>query len=117
MKKLFINQKFLLILCLGILGNLNSYELRADNNANFIIKSSFTVQSITGKVMDSDGLPLIGVNVLIKGTDRGTITDVDGSFTIDANPGDVLEISYLGYTTQEIVVTNETMYSAQMHNS
>ena len=112
MKKLFVNQKFLYILCVGILLSFNSHDLKANNDA--INSTFYTVQSITGKVVDSDGLPLIGVNVLVKGTDRGTITDIDGSFTLDANPGDVLEISYLGYTTQEIVITNQTMYNVTM---
>lgn len=114
MKKFFVNQKFLFVLCLGILVSLNSHELKAENDAKIYSSTFYTVQSITGKVVDSEGLPLIGVNILIKGTNRGTITDIDGSFTIDAEPGEILEISYLGYSTQEIVVTNETMYSIAM---
>ena len=59
---------------------------------------------IKGNVSDADG-GLIGASVKIKGTNVGTMTDMDGNFTIDAKKGDVLVISYIGYTTQEITVT------------
>ncbi|EJW97726.1 TonB-dependent receptor [gut metagenome] len=65
-------------------------------------------RTITGTVSDDMG-PLIGVNVLVKGTTVGAITDMDGKFTLvttEANP--VLQISYIGYTTQEIAVKGNT---------
>ena len=77
-------------------------------------ETNMTVQSITGKVMDADGEALIGVNVLVKGTDRGTITDIDGSYTIDANPGDVLVFSYVGFRDQEVVVGSEGSYNVTL---
>jgi len=69
---------------------------------------------ISGMVLDSDNDPVIGANVLVKGTTRGTVTDIDGSFTIDAQPEDVLVISYLGFETQEIVVGNQTNISVEL---
>ena len=52
-------------------------------------------QTITGTIKDNDsGEPLIGVNVLVKGTSRGTITDFDGNYSIDASEGDVLVLGY-----------------------
>jgi len=59
---------------------------------------------IKGNVSDADG-GLIGASVKIKGTNVGTLTDMDGNFAIAAKRGDVLVISYMGYTTQEIKVT------------
>lgn len=59
---------------------------------------------IRGTVLSSDGDPLQGVNILIKGTNRGTNTDSRGEFTIDAKRGDVLVISYVGYQSQEVSV-------------
>ncbi|WP_029034439.1 SusC/RagA family TonB-linked outer membrane protein [Salinimicrobium terrae] len=61
---------------------------------------------ITGTVIDDSGMPLPGANVIIKGTSTGTLTDFDGNFSIEAAPGDVLVISYIGYTPQEVVVTD-----------
>ena len=61
-------------------------------------------QSITvsGVVKDNLGEPVIGASVLIKGTTTGTITDFDGNFTLQANQGDIIAISFIGYKTQEL---------------
>ena len=58
--------------------------------------------SITGSVRDASGEPIIGANVLVKGTTTGTLTDYDGNFTINCRPGSTLVISFLGYKTVEI---------------
>jgi TonB-dependent starch-binding outer membrane protein SusC len=61
--------------------------------------------SISGIVTDAaNNEPLIGANVLIKGTGTGTITDIDGTYALKANAGDVLVFSYAGYTDQETTV-------------
>ena len=62
---------------------------------------------ITGKVVDSNGEPIIGANVLAKGTTNGSITDVDGNFTIEADPRSILEISYIGYKSVEVAVNGK----------
>ncbi len=62
------------------------------------------VQIITGTIVDNFGEPVIGANVLVKGTTNGTITDIDGNYSVEANPQDVLEISYIGYLTKEVPV-------------
>ena len=60
---------------------------------------------VTGKVTDSQtGEPLVGCNILVKGTFEGTTTLNGGSYSLEANPGDVLVVSYIGYVTQEISV-------------
>src|SRR5580698_3845463 len=64
---------------------------------------------ITGKVVATDGTPVAGVNVVVKGSKRGTSTNVSGTFSIEANNGDVLVFSYVGYTTQEVVVSSSTL--------
>ncbi|MFA5416952.1 MAG: TonB-dependent receptor [Bacteroidales bacterium] len=73
-----------------------------------IFSASLSAQNsfdVSGKVLDASGEPLIGVNVTIKGTNTGTITDFDGNFMIKgAKAGDVLLVSYIGYTGKDIVV-------------
>ncbi len=65
--------------------------------------------TITGKVTDaSDNTPLPGVNVIIKGTTIGTVTDGNGSFSIKASDGDVLQLSSVGYITEEIQLAGQT---------
>ncbi len=66
------------------------------------------VERISGSVKDSAGEPLIGASVMIKGTGSGTVTDVDGSFVIDAPSTATLVITYTGYTTVEIPVGTQT---------
>ncbi|WMQ63792.1 SusC/RagA family TonB-linked outer membrane protein [Imtechella halotolerans] len=65
-------------------------------------------QIITGNVVDSNGLPIPGVSVYIKDTNRGTSTDEKGNFTITANSGESIVFSYLGFITQEKTVTSDT---------
>lgn len=62
--------------------------------------------SISGTVVDTNGDPIIGANVIVKGTTNGMISDMDGNFHLDNVPGDgILQISYIGYVTQEIKVS------------
>ena len=73
-------------------------------------------RTITGVVSDDMG-PLIGVNVLVKGTSNGCITDLDGNFTLtttEANP--VLVFSYIGYKSQEISATGSASINVLMQN-
>ena len=63
---------------------------------------------ITGTVVDESGIPLPGANVILQGTTIGTQTDFDGRFSIEAAPGDLLLISYLGFESQEVRVGEDT---------
>ena len=78
------------------------------------IKNEAVQQTITGTVTDSDGVLLPGASVMVQGTSIGTTTDFDGNFSIDANLGDVLEVSYVGFETTTIEVTQETTYTIQL---
>ncbi len=64
---------------------------------------------ITGTVVDSEDNPLIGVNVLVKGTTNGTITDIDGNFSLPVENGQTLVFSYIGMTSQEAVYNGKRM--------
>jgi TonB-dependent starch-binding outer membrane protein SusC len=70
------------------------------------------VKGKVSSVAEPNGLP--GVNVIIKGTSQGTITDIDGSFTIDAPSGSTLQFSFIGYKPQELVVSGQTNVSVVM---
>jgi TonB-linked SusC/RagA family outer membrane protein len=76
---------------------------------------SIIQQAISGKVTDKDGLSLPGVTILIKGSNKGAITDFDGNYTILApSENTVLVFSYLGFETQEVVVKNQTIVNVVM---
>lgn len=64
-------------------------------------------KKITGKVMDDNNVPIIGANVIVKGSTNGTITDIDGNFTLEVPAHAILLISYIGYVSQEVLVKNQ----------
>ena len=65
-------------------------------------------RTITGKVVDENGDPAIGANIIEKGMTNGTVTDIDGAFTLNVEDNAILQISYIGYLTQEIKVAGKT---------
>ncbi len=66
--------------------------------------------NVSGKVTDaSSGEGIAGVNVVVKGTSTGTITDIDGNYTISVSSGAILQYSFIGYLTEELEVTSSTM--------
>ena len=71
-------------------------------------------KTITGQIVDAAGEPVIGANVLVKGTTNGTVTDIDGKFSLNVDAGAVLEISYIGYLSQEIVVGNQSVINVTL---
>lgn len=71
-------------------------------------------KKITGTVVDATGMPVIGANVMVKGTTNGTITDMDGKFSLEVEDGAVLQVSYIGFANQEIKVGNQTSLSIAM---
>jgi TonB-dependent starch-binding outer membrane protein SusC len=71
-------------------------------------------QSVRG-VISSEGEPVPGALVIVKGTQRGTVTDIDGSFSIQAAAGETLVVSFVGYTTKEVaVVGGQTTYNISL---
>ena len=62
---------------------------------------------LSGRVIDAKGEPIPGAYISVKGTTIGTITDMDGNFSIDVNPNQILTISFIGYETKTIPVSNQ----------
>ena len=71
-------------------------------------------KTISGTVSDNSGLPLPGVNIIVKNTSNGVQSDFDGNFTISANVGESLVFSYVGFTVQEVVIAESTTLSVVM---
>lgn len=91
-KEFKLNGKFLLVFLAGILMSVQAFS-----------------QSITvnGVVKDKTGEAVIGANIVVKGTTNGTITDFDGNFTLQANKGDIIVFSFIGYKSQELPATEQ----------
>lgn len=72
--------------------------------------SSQASRKITGVIKGEDGEPIVGANVVEKGTTNGTITDIDGRFSLEVTVGTVLQVSYIGYNTQDIRIIDKASY-------
>ena len=75
----------------------------------------YAQQSVSGKITDgSNGDPIPGANVLEKGTSNGTVTDIDGNYTLSVKSGATLVVSFIGYATQEVVVGSRGVVDVSM---
>jgi TonB-linked SusC/RagA family outer membrane protein len=72
---------------------------------------------VTGTVLDSEGLPIAGASIVVKGTTTGTVTDADGTFSLNVNPDVVLVFQFIGYEAQEIPVGNMTSMNVTLQES
>lgn len=70
--------------------------------------------NVNGTVNDETGAPLPGATVIVEGTTRGVATDFDGNFSIQASQGEVLVITYVGYTYQRITINNQDNYTINL---
>ena len=89
-----------------VLGCLILFFLIAASPASVWAQGTAPVK-YSGTITDEKGEPVIGASILIKGTSVGTITDIDGKYVIEAAPGSTLQISYIGYLSAEIQVSNQ----------
>jgi TonB-linked SusC/RagA family outer membrane protein len=81
----------------------------------FTLNLTFAQESrVTGKVFDENNEPLPGASVLVKGTTRGTVTDIDGSYSIMSSQGEILVYSFVGFETVEETVGNSSMINVTL---
>lgn len=85
--------------------------LAYDSNLEIVQQNK---KQISGQVLDSSRMSVIGANVVEKGTTNGVITDLDGNFSLNVSPGAVIEVSFIGFATQEIKVGNNTTFNIVM---
>ena len=71
-------------------------------------------KTISGVVSDNSGMPIPGVNILVKGTTNGTQSDFDGKYSITAQSGSILVFSYLGLKTQQVPVSTSSTINVTM---
>lgn len=82
--------------------------------SSFIYVVNAQQRNVQGTVVDGMGEPVIGASVIVKGTTNGTITDLNGAFTINANQGDVLSIQFVGYKESTLTVSERTNVSVTL---
>lgn len=84
----------------------------------FLGLGNFVHAQVSGAITDGgNGDPLIGATILVKGTSTGTVTDLEGNYSIDASEGDVLVVSFTGYTSQEVTVGTQTIVNIVLEES
>ena len=84
---------------------------RKDLAQNTVVDGIQQSKVVTGTVVDPTGMPVIGANIMVKGTTNGTITDMDGNFSLEADKDAILVVSYVGFANQEIKVGNQSKLS------
>ena len=77
-------------------------------------QSTQQAKTITGKVVDVAGEPIIGASVLVKGSSTGSVTDIDGKFSVEAPVGSTLVVSFVGYATEEVKVGAASDYTVTL---
>ena len=91
-----------------------TYEIKGKN---IVVRSTTSTvpigqkKTVKGQVVDAAGIPVIGANIVAKGTTNGTITDIDGNFSLEVTEGTILTVSYIGFANQEIKVGNSNNLS------
>lgn len=88
-----------------ILTYIENKKNNEDTSSSKVVKQQ--EKTISGNIVDSKGEPIIGANIIEKGTTNGTITDYDGNFILKVNDSAVLKISYIGYLEQEIITKDK----------
>ena len=110
----------LFVFTTGVYASVHSPNMRIKSDIMIIEKPSIVstpqqnTRQITGTVIDATGMPIIGANVMVKGTTNGTITDIDGKFTLEVAKDAILQVSYIGYMNQEIPVGNKSVLSISL---
>ena len=100
----------ILALMISVVFNMNANASAFMNIAPNVNQETTIIGIVTGET----GEPLIGVNILVQGTTKGTLTDFDGKYSIRASEGDVLVFSFLGMETKNITVGNETIINVSL---
>ena len=92
-------------------GSVQGLQAEAVNSSVNGVEVVQQKKNVTGLVKDKAGEPIIGANVIVKGTTSGVITDIDGRFTIPASAGQVIEVSFIGFKTYSFPVDSKSDYN------
>lgn len=109
-----------MVLCTGLSTSTGAlYAKGVELNGGLATRSSTVLlmpiqQSVSGTVTDESGLPLPGATVLVKGTTLGTVTDLDGKFTLEVGEAAILQISYVGYLSKAVAINGQSIFQIQL---
>ena len=104
-KQLLTSSKGLMFASAMMLMGATPQEMMAAKTAQVVQQSDV----VKGQILDANGEPIIGATIKVQGTSNGTISDIDGNFSLDAKENAMLEISYIGYKTQTVKATGKSL--------
>src|SRR5690606_21262230 len=113
-QKYVTRDRYVLILALFIF-TIGTYSLFANTNSENLFEVTTIQNQVKGLVTDSNGIPIPGVTIQIKGTSTGTFTNDKGEFFVNASPTDILILTYIGFKTLEVSVGNSSGLSLVLH--
>lgn len=108
--KLMRKNYYLSMIFLSMLGAAATASTMAVNSEVNTVQMDKKTKSVSGRIVDVNGMAIIGANVIVKGTSNGTITDIDGNFVLQVPAGSSLLISYVGYVNKTVKVTSKSGY-------
>lgn len=97
-----------------LLGSAPAFAIGNENTETINVELIQQKKVVTGTVVDKNGEPIIGANIIVKGTSQGTITDIDGKYSLEVTEDAVLQISYIGFLNQEISVKGKTLINVHL---
>lgn len=102
--------------------NNTNYTYKISDRQVFVTKKpskdvANNIRKITGVILDENNDPVIGATILIEGTSKGTTSDLDGKFTLEAKSGDKLSIKYLGYKTAVLLIGENSTYTVKLEQT
>lgn len=104
------------LVLLALFGTAMPFAANAAVESVLSSQSTQQAKKITGKVVDAAGEPIIGASVLVKQRGTGTVTDLNGKYSVEASVGNTLEISFIGYQTVSLKITNATSYDVTLQD-
>ena len=118
-KRGLANGKFFtaVAICALFLGSGNVMAAQTASDDSQGVQEQMQSISVTVTVVDTKGEPIIGANVIEKGTTNGGITDLDGVSKLNVKPGAILQVSFVGYTTQEVKVPDNNFLNIVLQNN
>lgn len=93
----------------------NGIDVKEDPKLPFVtISESIEIAEITGTINDGSGMPLPGVTILVEGTTRGAVSDLEGKYSISVQEGEILVFSFIGFTSQRVTVSSQSVIDVEL---
>lgn len=114
LRKIYFAMKMILLLLFVSINQMYAksvFNQSMNSTTDELIQQQPIQKTITGKIIDVQDKPIVGVNIVEKGTSNGTVSDIEGNFSLKASPNAILQITYIGYLAQEISTEGKNSFT------